>query len=131
MSQGEKRGSACQFDCNIFCRLLLFTDGYHGHEAPSAADAAAIGCRPAADLLRSKLDLHIADDDDVMSCSDDLQTDSSQNINDSDEHRTSGQYNYFIHRNGFGSSCGGGGSPVRNMGPCCPKRFFGVNGSRG
>ena len=71
--------------------LLLFTDGYHGREAPVAADAAAIGCRPATDLLHSKLDLHIADDDDVMSCSDDLQTDSSQNINDSDEHRTSGQ----------------------------------------
>jgi len=69
----------------------LFTDGYHGHETPAAATDAAIGCRPPADLLRSKLDLHIADDDDVMSCSDDLQTDSSQNINDSDELRTSGK----------------------------------------
>jgi len=70
-------------------QMRLFTDGYHGHEPPIPADV-ALGCRPSTDLLRSKLDLHIADDDDVMSCSDDLQTDSSQNINDSDEHRTSG-----------------------------------------
>ena len=68
---------------------FLFTDGYHGHEAPVGTDA-AINCRPPADLICSKLDLHITDDDDVMSCSDDLQTDSSQNVNDSDEHRTSG-----------------------------------------
>ena len=65
----------------------MLTDGYHGHEAPAPTDV-AVSCRPPTDLLRSKLDLHITDDDDVMSCSDDLQTDSSQNINDSDEHRT-------------------------------------------
>jgi len=62
-------------------------DGYHGHEAPAPTDV-AVSYRPSTDLLRSKLDLHITDDDDVMSCSDDLHTDSSQNINDSDEHRT-------------------------------------------
>jgi len=72
----------------------LFTDGYHSHEAPALTDV-AVGCRPSNDLFRSKLDLHITDDDDVMSCSDDLQTDSSQNVNDSEDHRT-GQYIYRI-----------------------------------
>jgi len=74
--------------------MWLLTDGYHGHDAPTPTDV-AVSCRPSTDLLRSKLDLHITDDDDVMSCSDDLQTDSSQNINDSDEHRT-GQSILFI-----------------------------------
>jgi len=71
-------------------------DGYHGHEAPAPTDV-AVSCRSSTDLLRSKLDLHITDDDDVMSCSDDLQTDSSQNINDSDEHRT-GQSIYSLRK---------------------------------
>jgi len=74
---------------------MCLTDGYHGHEAPAPTDV-AVSCRPSTDLLRSKLDLHITDDDDVMSCSDDLQTDSSQNINDSDEHRT-GQYEFPLY----------------------------------
>jgi len=65
----------------------MWSDGYHGHDAPAPTDV-AVNCRPSTDILRSKLDLHITDDDDIMSCSDDLQTDSSQNINDSDDHRT-------------------------------------------
>jgi len=82
--------------CNVpyfdACEMWLLTDGYHGHDAPTPTD---VSCRPSTDLLRSKLDLHITDNDDVMSCSDDLQTDSSQNINDSDEHRT-GQSILFL-----------------------------------